>query len=314
MPIALTCDCGARFDLDESLAGQKVSCPECQQPLEVRPAGATGPPRTSLLALASVVLALFGAFTVVGTAAAAALGVVALAQVRRRRGRLTGAGLALTGIVGGLLLTALTVALLLSDLVDVDGWVRERTMAGQVSTGGALEVLTRDGNVVVRRPSPEWGRVAGDRSDDPAVAELQKKRELLLANVRKHAFLDVAATGNFRDWSACEVQIHNDLLAVQKPLLGDDTDEPVAVGAVTGRGNPKDLDPIDGWDVREWTFTVRLGTGPTWRFLVRACQKAKGEDGNAAPAYIIRGYAPARRFAAVEDDLKSAMQSVRLPK
>ena len=33
MPLSLTCDCGARFELEEALAGQSVSCPECQQVL-----------------------------------------------------------------------------------------------------------------------------------------------------------------------------------------------------------------------------------------------------------------------------------------
>jgi hypothetical protein len=314
MPIALTCDCGARFDLDESLAGQKVNCPECSQPLEVRPGGAVSPPRTSLLALASIVLALFGAFTVVGTTAAIVVGIAALAQIQRRRDRLTGAGLALTGILAGLAFTALTVALLASDLVGVDGWVRARTMAGQVDTSGALEVLTRDGNVLIRRPSTEWGRVLGDRSGDPAVGELQKKRELLLAHVRKHAFLDIAVAGNVPDLRAYEQTLRSDLAAAQKPLLGDDTDEPVEIGVVTRDGKPEDLDPIDGWDVRQWIFNVQLGSGPTWRFWVRACRKASADDRGAEPVYVLRGYAPKWRFASVEEDLKSAMDSVRLPK
>jgi hypothetical protein len=275
----------------------------------VRPGGAGSPPRTSLLALASIVLALFSAFTVVGTTAAVVLGVVALAQIKRRRDRLTGAPLALTGNLGRLALTALTVALLAGHPFNIDGWVRERTMAGQVDTTGALEVLTRDGNVLIRRPSNEWGRVLRDRSDDPAVGELQKKLELLLANVRKHAFLDVASAG-----IVSEEHIRSELAAVQKPLLGDDTGDLVPVAVVTLDRKPEDLEDVDGWSVRQWIFNVRLGTGPTWRFLVRAYRKARADDRNAEPDYVIRGYAPRWRFAAVEEDLKSAMDSVRLPK
>jgi hypothetical protein len=61
-------------------------------------------------------------------------------------------------------------------------------------------------------------------------------------------------------------------------------------------------------------YDVRRGSGPTWRFRVRAYKKAIGDPQNAEPVYVIRGYAPRGRFRAVEDDLESAMNSVRLPK
>jgi len=34
MPIALTCDCGARFQLDGALSGRTIFCPACLQPIE----------------------------------------------------------------------------------------------------------------------------------------------------------------------------------------------------------------------------------------------------------------------------------------
>ncbi len=183
MPIALTCDCGVRFELDDNLAGTGVLCPECLQPLEApRGALSAGQPRTSSLALASIVLALIGAFTVAGTILAMFLGCTALLRIRASRGRLVGGGLAVAGIVAGFGFTGLTLLLLCWPAGPIDQWIRQRTMAIQVDTSGALEVLSRDNNVVLRRPSSEWGRVPGERSDDPAVGELQKNRELLLAN------------------------------------------------------------------------------------------------------------------------------------
>src|SRR5262249_51230227 len=76
------CDCGARFEVEDDLAAREVSCPECQARLTV-PARASAPPRTSLLALASAILALVGAFTVLGTVAAVVLGGLALAEIGR---------------------------------------------------------------------------------------------------------------------------------------------------------------------------------------------------------------------------------------
>src|SRR5579872_4982561 len=100
MALSLTCDCGARFEVEDTLAGQEVSCPECQQPLKA-PALQALPVQTSALAIASAVLALAGAFTVVGTLAAVGLGIAALVSIARHRDRLAGSGLALFGILAG---------------------------------------------------------------------------------------------------------------------------------------------------------------------------------------------------------------------
>src|SRR5262245_8864590 len=111
MALSLTCACGARFELEDTLAGQEVACPECQQPLKA-PTLRTVPLRTSDYALASFILALIGAFTLVGTLAAVVLGVLGLVNVSRHRERVTGAGFAIFGIVAGSFFTVLTVTAL----------------------------------------------------------------------------------------------------------------------------------------------------------------------------------------------------------
>ncbi len=120
----LTCACGARFEVDDTLAGQEVLCPECQQPIKA-PALDRPPQVTSGWALASVVLALVGAFTVLGTVLAAVLGFYALLHIARNRQRVSGAGLAVFGICLGVLFTGLTVfALTTSDLFGLESLVR----------------------------------------------------------------------------------------------------------------------------------------------------------------------------------------------
>ncbi len=318
MSIALTCECGARFELDESLAGQSVFCPECRQLLE--PSGrALAAPRTSLFALASVVVALIGAFTLVGGVVAFVLGLIALVQIHRRRDRLNGAALAMAGLTAGLAFPALTAALLIRpDLVPIDAWVRARTLAGQVDAGGPLEVATRDGGLVVKRPSERWGRVHADRSDDPAVGDLQQKRELLLADVAQHAFLDVGRRGELTTLGDYDQFLDEDLNPPRPPLLGEDAGDalpgmdhrPRKIEVVEGMPLP----PVGDWEARAWTHDVQRG-GQTWRFLVRAYKKkAKADPRNAEPAYVVRGYAPVRRFPAVEKELKAALRSVSLAK
>src|SRR5262249_27503533 len=165
--------------VEDDLAGREVSCPECQAPLTV-PARADPPPRTSLLALASAVLALVGAFTVLGTIAAAVLGGLALAEISRDRRRHTGAAFALFGIVAGVGFTVLTIFALLRSELPVLGWVRERTLAARVDTGGPLPVPGT--GYTITRPSERWGKVKDNRSDDAAVWDLQANRDLVLMN------------------------------------------------------------------------------------------------------------------------------------
>src|SRR5262245_57704151 len=107
MALSLSCACGARFEVEETLAGQAVTCPDCREPVQAPQAGG-GAARTSGFAVASTVLALVGAFTLIGTVAAVVLGLVALVSVARNPGRVAGAGYAVFGIVAGVVFTALT--------------------------------------------------------------------------------------------------------------------------------------------------------------------------------------------------------------
>src|SRR5262245_34612351 len=107
MALSLSCPCGARFEVEETFAGQAVACPDCQRSLRA-PAPGRVVRRTSGLAIASVALALMGAFTVVGTVVAVLLGLAALVAIARRRDRLAGAGFAVLGIVLGVAFTGLT--------------------------------------------------------------------------------------------------------------------------------------------------------------------------------------------------------------
>jgi hypothetical protein len=319
MPLALTCDCGARFDLDDLLAGKEVPCPECGHAVQA-PARAAAP-RTSLWALAAVVLALFGAFTLVGTLLAVVVGLCALLVIRRQPDRLRGTGLALGGIVAGLILSAISLAVLARpDVLPLGGWLRQRTLAGQVDSSGALEMISRSGDVLIDRPSRDWGRARNDQTDDPVVGELQKKLDLLLVNVRRHAYVDV-----FRDTG-------NTNLAFEqlRPLLDEALNPPRAplVGEAERRTNPwgqpiadvgpfpprfkagRDLESVDGYSVREWEVEQARG-GQKWWFLVRVYKKPRPRVGDAV--FVVRAYTPKRRQADNEEELRAVLNTLRIP-
>src|SRR5947209_8456188 len=112
MSLALSCACGARFEVEETFAGQTVGCPECQQPVAVGTAQRRRM-RTSGLAIASVVCALVLAFTGIGSILAVLLGIFALIHIAARRSEVTGTGFAVFGIAAGTLFTGLFALMLI---------------------------------------------------------------------------------------------------------------------------------------------------------------------------------------------------------
>ena len=112
--------------------------------------------RTSGYAIASAILALVGAFTLVGTVLAVLFGMGALLAIRRRKDELAGRGLALFGVLAGTLLTSMT-AFALSG-VEVFGFVDDavsRLQGDETDRSGPLEVVRpTDGfAITTKRPA-----------------------------------------------------------------------------------------------------------------------------------------------------------------
>jgi hypothetical protein len=302
----LTCACGARFEVDDSLAGQEVLCPECQQPLKA-PAPDRPPQLTSAWALASVVLALVGAFTVLGTILAVLFGIIALASIARNRERVTGVGFAVLGICLGVLFTGLTLfALSTGDLFGLDTWVRERTMAQQVDTSGPMEIVLGLKGFAITRPTEKWGQVRGNQSDDPAVSSLQHDRDLLLMQVARYAFIDVRTLrGPFRSLDECQDDVLAEFESPQRPShFGEDDDEfqpPSRARLQVSRP----LENKEGAEGRELIVDVRR-TGQSWHFVIRLYRRKNGTT------YIVRAYTPKRHFSRIQGELETALESFRL--
>jgi hypothetical protein len=311
MPLLLTCDCGARFEVDDHLAGREVSCPECHQ--AVKAASRKPVPRLDWLALFSVALALLGAFTLVGTLAAAAAGAASLARIRRKPDALSGVGYAVTGIGLGLGLSLATLVLYqLGDRLPVGAWVRKLRLTGQLDAAGAAHVGSRDGACLLPRLPEGWGVLARGGSGDPAVDDLQQKAEFVLANPALRAYADLERDAEYQDHLILYAdQLRRGLSAGRKPLLGDDDEEnPLRVGALA----PTDvwagkLPQADGMDRFEWTFDLPRG-GVTWRFLVRMYRKPRVKGMRPSPIYVFRVYAPRDRFQAAERELRAIADGV----
>jgi hypothetical protein len=335
MPLALTCECGARFDVDDVLAGQEVPCPECTAMIKASDQAVT--PRTSLWALAALTIALLGAFTPGGGLLAVFVGLIALLVVWRKRKQLTGQTVALTAIGIGFFCAVLTAVLFLKpDALPVGAWVRARALAGQLEDPKDLKVASRTGDVTLERPSHDWAIVKRGKSNDPTITELQQKSDLLLFNRKRNAYVEVirdTANPGVKLQEYKEQRLRIDLNPYVPRFLGNDD---AGWGGGGGPGGaapdvgpaafePKFDDeghqinePRNGHLGREWRATVKRG-GQTWRFLIRAYRKPGNNVAGApkqpdGPIYVIRAYAPVSKFnPATEKQLVALLDTATLP-
>lgn len=189
MPISLTCTCGARLEIDDKFAGQKIPCPDCNKPLVAEPAPPPPPEptTTSGLAVLSLLLALIGAFTVVGTLAAIACGAAAYRRVTRRGSTVGGARLAQAGMILGAVFTVISVGVYASrSLVGLDGVLRQYVWASKLEFLEQATLSKRPGafdeSFLLDRPSRAWGVLKPQPS--------QKEQDLLmLVNPREDAHI-----------------------------------------------------------------------------------------------------------------------------
>lgn len=141
MPISVTCQCGARLEIDEKFLGKEIPCPDCQRPLPTQ-APAKPPPlelpsyrRKSGLAVASLTVALmFGWVPIVGPLAAILLGLFSLRQIGKQSGRLDGGNYARAGIALGAFALLISPAVLWSPMfvLYTDQFIRELKTAGKI--------------------------------------------------------------------------------------------------------------------------------------------------------------------------------------
>lgn len=302
MALSLSCPCGATFEVEDTFAGQTVSCPECQASVKA-PALCQGPPRTSGLAVASLVLALIGAFTVVGTLAAVLLGLGALVSIARSGGRLAGAGFAVFGLILGVLFTGLTAFAYYrgEPLGFADQW-RQRLMEGRADFTGPLEIVRPDQGYKITRPSEKWGVARHDLS-----RELGAEGNLLLVNPARDAYVEVSTMNAFGQGID---QLRQGVVKAfeddeRQHDSGNLSDQLRRASDVRVRES-KRLTTDEGYEVGEVILDARVMNQPL-TYLIRVVKKP-----NARQAYYVRGWTSRRRFAQTEGELRKVMESLRI--
>jgi prepilin-type processing-associated H-X9-DG protein len=145
VPIVVTCECGKQFQTSDENAGRRARCPECGRELIVPKASAgpyeapepmdfaAGEERTSGKAIASLVLGLSSFFCCLFTAIPAViLGILGLNEISASQGRVKGRGMAISGLVTGVLGCSLVpIAVLLALLLPAVQAAREAARRAQ---------------------------------------------------------------------------------------------------------------------------------------------------------------------------------------
>jgi hypothetical protein len=305
MTIPITCACGARLEIDETFAGKTVNCPDCQKGLSVPRPEKTGL-QTSGFALASIVLAVTGAFTLVGTLLAVLFGALALRDLARRPEEVTGRRYAVAGIVLGVIFTALTTfALTPAGLLGLNHLMARAQWAGKLDYSGPEEIVLSRERYAITRPSPNWGVRRPQREGQERVEDEHILDDLVLINLDEDACLlcRPETVGGESDIEQCRKE------AVRKfaetdwtGLFGGKT-----VPGRTGRieeGVPKRLKDIGTAEITEVRVDKSMA-GQTRRFLIRVIK-----DGGRV--FVLMGGSSRNNFDQVEPEIRKAMDSFRI--
>jgi hypothetical protein len=303
MTLSLTCACGVHLEIDATFAGQTITCPDCQRSLRV-PAPNEAPRRTSGLAIASLVLALAGAFTLLGTLLAVLLGGLALGQIKRDRDRLAGRGLAIAGMVLGVILTGVSLfAYSPVELFGVDSLLRESQWAGKLEYSGPLEV-SGDG-FVIKRPSEEWGVRRPDSSRKTTQRQDAVPQSLLLVNVKAGGYiacLPVAVSDN-ATLEDCRKKAEEELARLD---LASGGRQLFGLRSRVEVRSTRTLDPSGDADRVEMLVVKRVRRQDQ-TFVVRVVKKKQ-----EGLMYIVAGGGHSNRFPRLEGAVHEAMDSFRL--
>jgi hypothetical protein len=307
MTISLTCACGARLEIDEAFAGQTINCPDCQRPLKT-PRPERAGIQTSGFALTSLILALAGAFTLLGTVLAVVFGALGLRDIARRPEEVTGKGFAVAGIALGVALTAVTAFVLVTpEFFGVSG----NNLLGRFQWADKLDYpddleVKKDG-FTIKRPSAKWGV---KRDHVPQGWEAQRAQvatgEVLLVNLDEDAhLLCYSVQGGQQDLNKALRTVLDEFSRGDRAGIfsgGKPTTRTVKLREVEPPVRKKE------GNRETWQVTVDKSlSGQNRRFLIRV---VRNDDANT-PAYALIGGTRVARFDRLKEEIEGAMNSFK---
>ena len=308
MPISVTCQCGARLEIDEKFLGKEIPCPDCHRPLPTK--APAGPPplelpdyrRTSGLAVLSLTLALVGAFTIVGTLAAIVVGVFALKEITNKSGKLEGLGYARAGIAVGAVFTFITLAALASPYVfGLDVILRELALAGRLKNpdGEIIKIdINNGGDLEIQRPTPpdQWRLLLAGANQTPDF----EPDLLILVNVGEDAYIACQSSnpdGDEDDDALEKRAIERFRKSELVKLIGKTKSEALPAHTVVEK-KPKAAD-----GTQEIILDMRIGSHERRCLLIYSTDKAQQR------MKLVVGCARKNRFDRLQEEFRKAYAS-----
>jgi hypothetical protein len=304
MALSLTCTCGARLEIDDKFAGQVIRCPDCHKELVLTPK-TPQPLKTSGYALASVLLALIGAFTLIGPLLAMVCAWISLRHQARYPDQVGGKKYAHAGLILGGLFTLVSLAAFLSpEVLGVDGLFREIEWASKLDYPSELHFL-KENKFSITRPNSSWGfyrhlgkNASPDRYDD-----------LILVKPRQDAQV-ACLTIDLHDPEEPDDQLEHGLREFLSSELVD------LIGNFRGKTpnlspkirDKKKLDSPKGTLIQEMLIDLNLGGYPR-TFILRIIKV----DGLFKLIVVAAGTRQ-QRFARLEPELRKIVESYKVEK
>jgi len=267
------------------------------------------PAQKSGYAVASLILALVGAFTLVGTLAAIICGAMALGQIRRSPQEIGGKRFAQVGILLGIVFSLITlVCLSTTEFLRLDGLLRSIEWAGKIEylRDALVPINQSDGmdlgrSASIKLPSPSWGRCTFKEFDAPK----EKTDDLVLVNLWDDAYLvclnkwiEPGQTLEVCRQEGQERFLQSELV---NKILGRSS-----VNSPPPTGHDRDRKQIPGTDTQEFLFDMRLG-GMDWTFIIRVFRDGTRLD-------IVAGGTRKNRLARLQPEIMKALDSYKMEK
>jgi hypothetical protein len=253
--------------------------------------------------LASLLLALVGAFTLIGPLLAVACGLIAMRQIARAPQRLAGRGLAKAGVGLGLAFSVVSVAAFFwADWIGLDGLVRGLEWAHKIDYSGPLRDTQDDfrgGGFSLSRPSARWGKFG-----QPNTTSGDKEDRVVFVHLREDAYILVREGGtNGQDaLETCRFTAEEMLMA--SPLLrrlGKLGHQDAFPKLNEKAGSYKQ---IPDTEILEIQLDVVLGGIP--RTMLVRIQRM----GNRL--FVVAGLTRTHRFARLEETFRQALDSFKI--
>jgi hypothetical protein len=264
--------------------------------------------RTSGLAIASLVLALVGAFTIFGTLLAAVLGGLALLRLKHEQGRVAGRGFALAGLILGLVLTGLSLFAFSSvELFGLDTLLHEPQWAGRLDYDGPLEVVQASDGFRITRPSKDWGVLKVRRN----VADLgpgEPAQGVLLVNPSLSAYIAVVPIGVPDTWNLdeCRNKAKEEFARLDLASSEGPTHRSPWPARVDWLSDPKTL-PDKGEVETVELMAIKRARFQDKKYIVHVVHKRQD-----TMMYLVAGGARSVRFDQAEKELREALDSFDL--